>query len=184
MVKTRLYLDIDGVLNASWNARKWRQDGDGDQPGYNRAWVYPEHDNFGVHQGKTGTKFRMEWNSRLIDALNNLDVELNWLTTWRADALTVGETMGLVLENAKVIHPLSGETTFPSIYWKYDAIVHDQAKSESPFIAVDDEWQHIDRMATDFLGSMGGLVVSPDPNFGIEPKHIHEMREYIAKRTV
>lgn len=184
MVRTRLYLDIDGVLNASWNARKWRQDGDGDQPGYQHAWVYPEHDDFGVHQGKTGRKFRMEWNSRLIDALNSLDVDLYWLTTWRSDALAVGEAMGINIPGARVLHPLGGETTFPSIFWKYDAIIHDQAVSESPFIAVDDEWQHMNRMATDFLESLGGLVVSPDSNFGIEPKHIDEMRKYIAKHSV
>lgn len=184
MVNTRLYLDIDGVLNASYNARKWRQEDDGDQPGYQHAWVYPEHDDFGEHRGKTERKFRMEWNSRLIEALNSLDVDLYWLTTWRTDALAVGEAMGIDIPGAQVLHPLSGETTFPSINWKYNAIINDQENNPAPFIAVDDEWKFTPFGVAVSLTLLGGLVLSPDHNFGIEPTHIDEMREYIAKHSM
>ena len=183
MVKARIYEDIDGCLNASFNARAWRRDGDTDQAGYQRAWVYPEFDDFGVHQGRGFSKFRMEWNDRLIDALNELDVEFVWTTTWREDALAVGAVMNLIHEPQRVLYPLNGKTTFPSIYWKLDAILDEQERDPSPFVAVDDEWDDRHGLRREALESIGGLVICPDSNFGITPAHVDLMKKYLLARS-
>lgn len=184
MTKVRLYEDIDGCLNASWNARAWRSDEDEENVGYQRDWVFPEYDDYGFRKGPSGIKYRMEWNERLIEALNGLDVEFVWATTWRGDALKVGTAMKLIHQPQRVLHPRSGETTFPSIEWKFDAIVAEQEQSPSPFIAVDDEWNDgTGSNRTQTLVKLGGLVISPSFNFGIEPRHILQMREYVEKHS-
>lgn len=180
--RIRLYEDIDGCLNASYNARAWRNKEDPeDLGGYQRAWVHPEYDDFGNHRGPGSVKFRMEWNERLIAALNELPLELVWSTTWRADSLKVGEAMGLTLRPHRILHPLSGETTFPSIEWKWAAIVQEQELNPSPFIAVDDEWDYVSSYKRETLKRLGGLIISPDSSLGITPAHVEMMRAYIAQ---
>ena len=183
MVKTRIYEDIDGCLNASHNARVWRREGDLDQAGYQRAWVHPEYDDYGFRKRPGLVKYRMEWNDRLIDALNEMDVEFVWTTTWRGDALKVGTAMKLIHHPQRILHPISGFTSFPSIEWKDEAILKDQKDSPSPFIAVDDEWddQHGFRRAS--LESLGGLVICPDFNFGITPEHVDQMKNYLLAHS-
>ena len=189
----RIYEDIDGCLNADWNAEKWRQDGDTDDAGRMSEYVIPEFDDFGTKKEPIAPGwgnpypfkgFKMVWNSRLIDALNSLEnVEWVWTTTWREDALKVGTAMKLLHDPQRVLHPLNGKTEFPSIHWKYGAIVAEQEKDPSPFIAVDDEWDQIHPMIWRSLTDAGGLVISPNPMFGITPEHIEQMREYIAKHS-
>lgn len=186
MAKTvRLYEDIDGCLNAEYNARAWRQDGDVDQAGYQRAFVSPKYDDFGKaiqHEGYR-VKYRMEWNDRLVAALNELPVEFVWTTTWRGDALQVGKAMKLLHDPQRILHPLNGQTTFPSIEWKFEAIVTEQESDPSPFIAVDDEWWQCPRAVIERLEELGGLVISPDPNIGLTPKHISMMKAYIEQHA-
>lgn len=183
MVKARIYEDIDGCLNAPWNARVWKREGDLEQAGYQHAWVHPEHDEFGGHVGAGFSKYRMEWNDRLIDALNELDVEFVWTTTWREDARAVGTAMNLLHDPQRVLHPLNGRTTFPSILWKLDAILTEQEKDPSPFIAVDDEWDDRYGFRREALESIGGLVICPDSNFGITPAHVDLMKKYLATHS-
>jgi len=180
--KVRLYEDIDGCLNAEYNARAWRtaEDVGSVGAGYQRAWVHPEYDDFGVRKGTGMIKYRMEWNDRLIGALNELPVELVWATTWRADALKVGTAMKLIHTPQRILHPVNGRTTFPSIDWKYESIRLEQDTSPSPFIWVDDEIDSIPYIARERMEKgYGGLLISPEPNLGLTPIHIDQMREYI-----
>lgn len=183
MAKVRLYEDIDGCLNASHNARGWRRPDDDGDAGYERGAVAPVYDDDGQYtQSASGFAYKMEWNSRLISEMNILDVDWVWTTTWRQDALAVGKLMGLTPKNERVLHPLSGKTTFPSIEWKFDAILYEQDHDPSPFIAVDDEWHDsTDTLMYEALTSIGGLVITPDPNIGLTPQHIQKMWEYIQK---
>jgi len=182
MALARLYEDIDGCLNASWNARVWRdKENPEDLGGYQRGWAHPCHDDFGVEREVSIAKYRMEYNERLIRAMNNLSVEFVWATTWRQDAIGVGILMGLLHSPQRVLHPLDGQTRFPSIKWKFDAILHEQDHDPSPFIAVDDEWDSDRGYYRETLESIGGLVICPDFNFGITPAHISQMERYLAK---
>lgn len=179
----RQYQDIDGCLNATFNARKWRQE-------------YEEEDEYlfgeceGVAEalyGRDGlldpqgpANFRMKWNSRLVDALNAMDVELVWTTTWRNDAFRVGLLMGLTNKNVRVLHPKSGWSEFPSIYWKYEAIVAEQKNNPSPFIWIDDEIVDLPAPAIARIVALGGLMICPDAAFGMTPSQVEMMNEYIA----
>lgn len=193
MTKVRLYQDIDGCLNASHNARVWRTPEDGVNAGYQCGMAYLRHmDDGRLREVLTGgwaafyepPKFRMEWNERLISALNELDVELAWTTTWREDAREVGTLMGLLHEPQRVLHPLNGLTTYPSIHWKYDAILYEQDHEPGPFIAIDDEWMDVSKEDMyEALTSIGGLVIAPDPNIGVTPAHIESMEAYIEEHS-
>jgi len=182
MSKVRLYEDIDGCLNASFNARAWRdKDNPEDDGGYLRGHAEPQHNDRGEDTGFPLGRYRMEWNSRLIEALNTLDVEFVWATTWRRDAFAVGKLMGLIHHPQRVLHPIEGFTSFPSIEWKWAAIVQEQEFNPSPFIAVDDEWDGVSTFKREALERMGGLLISPDPNFGITPADIEKMRAYVDR---
>jgi hypothetical protein len=183
----RLYEDIDGCLNAEYNARAWRtpEDEGAHQVGYKRTWVSPEYDDYGVRKGTNMIKYRMEWNERLVTALNELPVEFVWTTTWREDARTVGKAMGLMHNPQRVLHPLNGFTTFPSIDWKYEAIRVEQAENPCPFIWVDDEIWNLPIPALEFMEKeLGGLLIAPDPNLGLTPKHISMMKAYLSRQPV
>ena len=179
--RVRLYQDIDCCLNASHNARPWRdKENPEDLGGYERGFAAVRHDDRGVFVGaQYAMRYKMEWNSRLIAALNELDVDWVWATTWREDARGVGSLMGLTPRNERVLHPISGQTTFPSIEWKWAAILQEQELDPSPFIAVDDEWDDVTVFMREALESLGGLLISPDPNLGITPADVQKMRKYI-----
>lgn len=181
--KVRLYQDIDCCLNASHNARAWRdKENPEDLGGYAHGYAAPRFDDYGqLNEGGNYFKYKMEWNERLIEAYNELDVELVWATTWREDARTVGELMKITHTPQRVLHPLSGKTTFPSIEWKWAAILQEQELDPSPFIAVDDEWDGVTTFMREALESRGGLLISPDPNLGMTPADIKKMQEYIAQ---
>lgn len=121
----RQYQDIDGCLNAIFNARKWIvEDEAEDETLFGECEGVAEalYGRDGLLDPQGPSNFRMKWNSRLVDALNEMDVELVWTTTWRKDAFRVGQLMGLTNKNVRVLHPKSGWSEFPSIYWKYEAL--------------------------------------------------------------
>lgn len=180
MAKVRIYQDIDCCLNASYNARAWRTKDDDVDAGYCHGYVSPRHDDYGGYRGGTQmVKYKMEWNSRLIDAYNSMDIELVWATTWREDAHAVGTLMGLK-HVGRVLHPLSGRTTFPSLEWKLAAILSEQQSNPSPFIWVEDEIPHLSHWEREALSEFGGLLIAPDPNLGVSPAQVEEIREYIS----
>lgn len=177
----RLYQDIDGCLNVYASGQPWAESKDEDGlRGELSGTAFSFFDHSGDRTTGLVTKFAMKWNSRLIDALNELDVELVWTTTWRADAPGVGKLVGLSHRN-RVLHPKNGKTTFPSIHWKYEALVAEQQESPSPFIWVDDEIIDLPRAAIETIHQLGGLYICPDPMFGMTPLHLERMREYIAQ---
>lgn len=185
----RVYQDIDCVLNASYNATAWRKPEDTDDAGYRKGFAHLTHDDDGypLYQSGwgefSGHKYKMEWNERLITALNELSYEVVWLTTWRNDAPAVGRLMRLKPKRSRVLHPRSGTTTFPSIEWKYDALVAEQQENPAPFIWAEDELAYLTQQEKEVIHQLGGLMVSPDPNIGITPDHIEQMKAYIASHS-
>lgn len=180
---TRIYQDIDGCWNAELNAKPWKREGDTDQRGYQRAMVVPVHNDKGEKTGSSGWGYRMEWNERMVEEYNKLEAELVYATTWRADGPKVAKAMGVKLPKSRILHPRSGLTTFPSIEWKFDAIIAEQEQDPSPFIAIDDEWDDVSPFRREALEKLGGLVIAPFPTYGLEPKHLEAMREYIEAHS-
>jgi hypothetical protein len=166
MSAVRLYLDIDGVLNA-WHPED--------------AWPDSEIRNVDVavdidgYRGLAG----LTWAADLIDALASLDVELVWATTWTTDAPTVAAGAFGFGAGQRFLSPLDGRMRAPSIAWKEEAVIADQLASPSPFIWVDDELTlaHVERVA-DLFGDRA-LIVCSDHGKGITSAQIAGMRAFV-----
>lgn len=191
--KPRLYLDVDGVLNASHAARRWRTEDEAPDSGYGRGFA-TSYENNGQGELAVGWSdyrvakeqtYRITWSTKLIEALKSLDVEIVWCTTWCDDAnRSVGPLVGLGGDH-RVLYPRGGVVTFPSIYWKSEAVCADQEESPSPFIWIDDEvW---DLGSETLLSVLPGqpieryLLVGPEPNFGVSPQQIEEIRNFLKR---
>jgi hypothetical protein len=159
--RTRLYLDVDGVINARYADRAW----DGI-----------------IHKGNAtaeGYSYRILWSPTMLTALSELDLEIVWATTWRNDAPASLARILNFGKDFRVLHPdldPSARSTFPSIEWKLRSIVADQERDPSPFVWLDDE---IDHTESRVASAAGGLALGVDSNFGVGPAHIAVISSYI-----
>lgn len=158
MTKAKLYLDVDGVINAQHADRVW------------------DDISFGIARPQDNHTYRIVWSPSLIRAIQDLDVEIVWLTTWRDEAPTIIGGMTGLAEDAAHLDPLDGLTRFPSIGWKTSALIEDQKANPSPFIWVDDE---IGEMQLEVAEGLGGLPLQIDGRVGITPQNIDQIRAYI-----
>lgn len=187
-VKPRLYLDVDNVLNANKAARKWRTEGDAPDSGY--GWGFAVSWDAIPSGGWTSYgpyKARMTWSVKLIQALKALEkdqnLEIVWCTNWTTDApASIGPLMGLGRSH-RVLEPLNGVVTVPSIDWKIEAVREDQLASPSPYIWIDDEvW---DLGTEKILSTLPGepldryLLIGPDGPWGITPQHMNEVYSFL-----
>lgn len=162
IMTTRLYVDMDGVLNIQGST--W-----GDT--LMSANVSP-----------SGGTFRINWSPTLMEHLNSLtDIELVLLTTWCDEARTLLMPLFGITHPVRVLTPLSGYVTFPSIQWKTTALAADQAASPSPFIWLDDEHTINSRNVGE---SLGGLVPAIHWTTGVTPEIFDDMEEYLATQKV
>lgn len=184
LTKPRLYLDIDGVLNASHAARLWRNEGDDPDSGYGRGFAVSREGGGGW--GGNSIKYRMTWSLKLIEALNSLVDDFGLVicitSTWRNEGRDeVAKIMGLKVSEF-VLHPPNGITSFPSILWKRKAVIKDQTFSPSTFVWIDDELNDLvwtDEKLDELPDDKGALLVCPDSNFGITPQHIQLIRDFL-----
>jgi hypothetical protein len=162
MDKVRLYLDVDGVINAQmpfgWG-RLQRQ-----------------------HVVADESTYRIRWAPRMVEALGALDLEIVWLTSWRQwGPLSIAPAIGLGADS-RVLHPNGDpDAKTPqdnSIYWKIEQLEADQSASPSRFIWVDDEIND-EPMIRLRAENLGGLAISANDLIGITPKNIEQMQEYI-----
>lgn len=175
MNKTRMYLDVDGCINAFAPSS------------FTASWLAEHSVGYAAvtdkDSGELIRTFTIKWYHDMIEALKELDVELVWCTTWRHDApSSIGSLVGFGVGD-KVLHPISGRTTFPSIHWKTDAIIKDQQENPSKFIWVDDELRYggLPFIMTEELGDVDALVIAPDPYEGISKTNVKEMQDFIEK---
>jgi hypothetical protein len=163
--RVRLYLDIDGVLNA-WHSQL--------------AWPDSTIKNAEVPVDIDGySRFvTLEWAADLIDALAKLDVELVWATTWTTEAPTVAAGAFGFGQGQRFLTPGNGRLSFPSIAWKEQAVMADQLANPSSFIWVDDELteRHVERV-TGIFGERA-LVVCSDHGTGLAPLQIALMSAF------
>lgn len=112
----KLYLDVDGVINAFRASEEW---------GFNsiEGWDYGSEEVLG---------YPVMWSEEMVARLLELhaeypSLELVWVSTWQDDCRKVAEVVGLGDwgMNAKILRPLGGAVSFPSVYWKVEAIWED-----------------------------------------------------------
>lgn len=169
----RLYLDVDGVINANFNANAWSQDGR--RVGQALVTFDDEGKLLPPHEQR---KYQIMWSADMIARLSRLiehGLEVIWLTTWRSDAdWSIAPLVGLP-GGLRVLHPLDGLTTFPSIHWKYDAIQKDTEGYHENIFWADDEIQYlVGYKGLDYRPrQLGGIMpLWIDPNLGITPSHL------------
>lgn len=175
MAKARLYLDVDGVLNL-FGASRWPSSE------VKSGVATLVHDGFGqvIQEGgwaaSANPSYRINWAPELVDALNELDVELVWLTTWCHNASDlIAPMLGLTLES-RVLEPVTGQVSFPSIFWKVISLVEDLKDFDGQAIWIDDEPN-----PTDFTTPEGVLRIQPDPQFGLSPVDLDMIHAYLGK---
>lgn len=156
---TRLFLDVDGVINAQ-------------QP---EGW--------GRCKRQHAEGYRITWAPKMISALFSLDMELTWATTWRDKApASIAPLIGVGYD-AAWLNP-SDETCMMdwSIYWKFDAM-----KAELEFERLTDGFVWVDDEITaehvEWAEENGGLAISPSHLTGISPKNIEEIEEYLNEQA-
>jgi hypothetical protein len=157
--EVRLYQDVDGVINAQM-PYGWGKTQEGKATAEGRA-------------------YRIRWAPAMITELDALPVTRVWTTTWRDDAehpeTGIARLVGLP-PGSRVLHPIGGELYWPSILWKYDAIVAEQAESPSRFVWLDDE---VNEFIQERAANMGGYAPVINPLLGITPKIIESIKKYI-----
>lgn len=156
----RIYQDVDGVLNVQ--ASTW-----GDSLSAEKASPH-------------GGSFTIKWSPAMIGALNELDVEFVWLTTWCEEADKYIKPMMGIAHPTRVVGPLDGELVFPSMAWKHEALLADLAQNPGPFIWLDDETNAWHQAAAE---AMGGIAPNIYYKTGITPQIMETIQEYISSHS-
>lgn len=164
---TRIYLDIDGVINAPYARKVWPEDR--------------------IRKGSAlgeGHAYKIVWSPAMVKELNETDTEIVIASTWREDAiLSIMPLVGL-RRPVRVLHPNGdrlAETTYPTMEWKIPAVRQDIIDNPplDGFIHIDDE---LDNHPTwmEEIRKIGGLVIAPAHSTGITSRLLDIMREYIS----
>jgi hypothetical protein len=173
--RPRLFLDVDGVLNA------FDFDPSRDIAGFA---------DFDVHE------IEFEPDSQFTDAfivvlsptmgarLAGLGADISWATTWehRADS-AIAERCGLPRGLPVLTRPCDATDHWAG--WKFDAVRRSVESDSRPFVWLDDD---IDRFVAGSLTarawaaelSMPSLLIAPDPRSGLLPEHVDEIEEFLA----
>ncbi len=155
----RLFLDVDGVINASQPHSLWGKTKEGVAHGY-----------------------LIRWAPAMIEALFDIPMSLTWATTWRSHApAEIAPLIGHGSE-AEWLNP-SDETRMMdwSIHWKFDAMKAELEfeRLTNAFVWIDDEitYDH-ERWAA----QNGGLAIAPNSRTGISPKDIARIEAYLEAK--
>lgn len=153
----KLYLDVDGVINAWYANKEWPTMSEGTAHGYT-----------------------IKWSPEMLEELKSLGMELVWTTTWRQHA--ANELAELIGYGAGIRY-IDGQnklSEYGSIGWKYRGVVNDQKWEPTPFVWIDDEHH---RSTTDWAKSMGGLAIQTHPDLGITPEEIARIKKYVEANS-
>lgn len=153
-MKTIIYLDVDGVINAIRNGT----------PSQKRT-------GFKDFRRVTVRNYQIQYAQELVDQINALadrdDVTIKWLTTWEEHAANdLSPTIGINGQNWEVLtgdtHAWQGRN-----WWKLQAIRDDYNK-EQPDLAIwiDDDIK-LERESVIWSDQNKVLALSPDPMDGL-----------------
>lgn len=155
----RLYLDLDGVINSYGCRRIW-----GD-----------------VNRIAMPSGGEMYYSPRMLNSLKSLrgvgnGLEIIWLSSYMQDCRAISRELGLGQwgAGARVLGPVSGYMSLPSIYWKAEALWDDLDGYSGYWSWFDpgaeNLWDHPDFW--DLLESPMGFVPDINVNVGLNPAHL------------
>lgn len=154
-------LDIDGVLNPVPFGR-WPNE-----------WIF--------EPSFVADRFHMNFSKEMLDALQALPMEIQWLTTWcqNPDRIEVYEYLEkpLGLPRFKVHHELPGRRFGQSTWWKHDVVQRllVQHPWHQRFVWIDDD---LNDFHADTLDDNRVLTIRPETDRGITKAHIARIREF------
>lgn len=158
----RLFLDVDGVINAD-QPQGWGRTQNGVASAYGQGW-------------------KIRWAPAMVKALFDLGLSLTWATTWKRFApLSIAPLIGQG-HNANWLEepqppPLYGYSEAGSIGWKFGAMQLEDV-SEG-FVWIDDEIADNHKA---WAKSVGGLAIQPKYRTGISPSDIARIEDYIKTK--
>lgn len=180
-MNTRIYIDVDGVLNA-FNMSKWFKLRSG-------AW---ESD----YSSVIVRGYRITFNQELIDSLNEMNelenVEFVWLTTWTDNAAIdlapaiglKGDWRVLKTDDAAPVYPGDRGATG---WWKFGAIQDDLVENPTDrFVWIDDELSSrfgAKEWAYESYPEVS-LLISPDDSEGLRPDEVCAIIDFIDGEQV
>lgn len=161
-MRTKLYLDVDGVINAEYAHKVWNIDT------IQSDWA----------QAGLAGEYRIIWSQQMVDELFSLDLDLIWTTTWRDLARqSIAPLIGYGHNAPYLTNSVFIDEYTPSIVWKLQEVLTHQKANPSKFVWIDDE---IDIEDFNAMKNLGGLVLATDPNIGITPEHIEKIKLYLV----
>ena len=169
--RPRLYLDVDGVLNA----------------------VKPRFDDVQTvvvtedHGAGYQTQYQIAWSPTVVRGLEALredfDLELTWLTTWLGSKTMIDDLVaavgGLAGGRSLVMPPrrLSGHITAD---WKRDLLTADLHSHPTPYVWADDVEVLIhSAFVKDAFPSVESLYIAPLSEHGLTREHLAEIRTFL-----
>lgn len=173
---TRIYIDVDGVVNAFQTPATH---GDDDSEGVQEVYGY-----------------WIRYSRNLVEKLNELhsreDVEFVWLTTWQnlaqeflAPALGLSEWQAVLHKDAAPVAWTYYEAGVRNYWWKLDALrKHLGENPVDKFVWIDDEFYEEIRYEAknwvkDNYTDSEALIIGPDPSEGLNPTQVYGMIEFI-----
>lgn len=150
-----LFLDVDGVLNAL-RQTPWAK--------ATRTRVHPDGSHFG---------YQINTSVLLGERLQQLEVDIHWLTTWRDEANTLIAPLAGLPDDLPVVQ-WGSKIGDASIIGKTNAVSQwAEANPGHPYIWVDDE--HDER----YLTTDRSLVIGPNPRHGLVPEEIDLIEQWV-----
>jgi hypothetical protein len=179
--KARLYLDVDGVLNAEYPEFKFE---DPEHPDTSREFMIRVK-----ALNRQVNTYRMVFSPVVIRRLDELreryNLELVWNSTWNENLEVLRLSKYFKgLDDGRVLHGVidyKAQDEGAWSKWKADVILKDQRNDNLPFIWVDD-------VAVDYHGptvdkafpDVPKLLLNPYPVRGITAEHLDRMEEFLA----
>ena len=175
----KLFLDVDGVLNALDRTRQtW--------PDQTISYAYSQGSKWPIHASK-------QCGAALSALETDFGVEIVWLTTWMYDANAqigpiVGFRGGLAVEGgAQKTNAGSDGMTYGYRNWKWEFIQNYTTYSEDPFIWVDDEAipnydnsHTAEKWFEEADASDRVHLVRTDARVGLTPANIEGIRDFVS----
>lgn len=173
--KTRLYLDVDGAINA-------------DEPPFPEVKSTRVQIDYG---GGMMSRMPLTWAPEVVAELDALrdefDVELVWLSTWNemhASMTSLAPALGGLYGGRAIMDIDAVSSDIGRGWWKAQSIIADQENSPAPFVWVDDEavMAHGEKV-TEATAGTPSLTLTTVYEHGIERLHLAQMRSFLVAQT-
>ena len=168
--RPRLFLDIDGVINAR-------------QPQWPSTTTFTVTDNQGAGYAIDYTITVAPAMVAEIDQLRaDHDVELVILSTWLENLAMIGDltrALGALRGGRLLSIPLPKLSGWRSPVWKRDALLRDLDRDPVPYIWADDEEVVAHGAFVKSAFEIPSLMITPDPERGLTRGHLAAMRAFL-----